>query len=164
VRRIFSLAFSLLLALPLSAHAADKMKGPEAMDARISIITLGVSDLPRAIAFYRDGLGLPMVNDGQGIAFFQLQGVQLALYPRTELAKDATVADDGPHTFSGVTLSHNVRSKAEVDALIAHVVKIGGRIIKQPQDTFWGGYSSYFTDPDGNLWEVAWNPHFTIQD
>ena len=134
------------------------------MEPRISIVTLGVGDLPRAVAFYRDGLGLPMINDaGDGIAFFQLDGVRLALFPRAALAEDAAVADSGPQDFSGVTLAHNLRSKAEVDSFFAAVSGNGARIVKPPQDVFWGGYSGYFTDPDGHLWEVAWNPHFPIE-
>jgi hypothetical protein len=132
------------------------------MEARISIVTLGVGDLPRAIAFYRDGLGLPMINDGAGIAFFQLEGVRLALYPRAALAEDATVEDAGPAAFSGITLAHNLGSKGEVDALLAHAASVGGRIVKPAQDVFWGGYSGYFADPDGHLWEVAWNPDFPL--
>lgn len=135
------------------------------MEPRISIVTLGVGDLGRATAFYRDGLGLPPINDAeaQGIAFFQLKGLRLALYPRAELAADAGVADPGPQPFSGITLAHNLRSKAEVDALFAHVAAIGARIVKRPRDVFWGGYSGYFADPDGHLWEVAWNPDFEIE-
>ncbi len=134
------------------------------MEARISIVTLGVEDLPRAIGFYRDGLGLPMINDGEGIAFFQLTGVRLALYGRAELAADAAVPDHGPQPFSGFTLAHNLRSPEEVDALLAHVARVGGRIVKPAQRVFWGGYSGYFADPDGHLWEVAWNPDFPIED
>jgi len=132
------------------------------MEPRLSIVTLGVSDLPRAIAFYRDGLGLPMINDGEGIAFFQLEGVRLALYPRTALAEDAKLPDPGPQSFSGITLAHNLRSREEVDALLAHAAQVGGRIVKPAQDVFWGGYSGYFADPDGHLWEVAWNPYFEL--
>ena len=130
------------------------------MEPRISIVTLGVEDLPRAVAFYRNGLGLPMINDGEGIAFFQLQGLRLALYPRGALAEDATVADQPRGSFSGITLAHNLRSPAEVDALLAQAVAVGGTIWKQAQKVFWGGYSGYFADPDGHLWEVAWNPDF----
>jgi hypothetical protein len=133
------------------------------MDPRISIVTLGVEDLARSIRFYRDGLELPMINDAEGIAFFQLQGLRLALYPRAELARDATVEDPGPQPFSGVTLAHNLASPAEVDALLYHAARIGGRIVKPAQDVFWGGYSGYFADPDGHLWEVAWNPNFKIE-
>ena len=132
------------------------------MEPRLSIVTLGVADLPRAVAFYRDGLGLPAIGDAEGIAFFQLDGVRLALYPRPALAEDAAVIDPGPSAFSGITLAHNLRSKAEVDAFFAELAEIGAHIVKRPRDVFWGGYSGYFADPDGYLWEVAWNPHFAI--
>ena len=88
---------------------------------------------------------------------FQLEGSWLSLFPRGELAKDATVADDG-QGFSGVTLAHNVGSKEEVDAVFSHAVSVGATAVKAPRDVFWGGYSGYFADPDGHLWEVAWNP------
>ncbi len=135
------------------------------MEPRLSIVTLGVADLARAAAFYRDGLGLPMINEeGEGIAFFQLEGVRLALFPRAALAEDAQVEDSGPQPFAGVTLAHNLRSKADVDAFFADIPAIGARIVKKPQDVFWGGYSGYFADPDGHLWEVAWNPYFPIPE
>src|SRR5687768_5415924 len=121
------------------------------MEARISIVTLGVEDLPRAIAFYRDGLGLPMINDGEGVAFFALRGLRLALYPRHELAADASLEDGGSQPFSGIALAHNLPSAAEVDALLAHVASVGGRVVKPAQEVFWGGYSGYFADPDGHL-------------
>jgi len=135
------------------------------MEPRISIVTLGVEDLGRSAAFYRDGLGLPLINDpeAQGVAFFELKGLRLALYPRAELAADAGVADPGPQPFSGITLAHNLRSRTEVDSFFAHVAAIGARIVKPPEDVFWGGYSGYFADPDGHLWEVAWNPYFEIE-
>jgi len=131
------------------------------MEPRISIVTLGVEDLERSVRFYRDGLGLPLQPGGEGIAFFDLQGTRLALYPRVALAEDAMVPADGSG-FSGVTLAHNVRSKEAADALLAPAVEAGARLIKEAQDVFWGGYSGYFADPDGHLWEVAWNPHFPI--
>ncbi len=135
------------------------------MEPRLTIVTLGVADLPRAVRFYRDGLGLPMTNqESDGIAFFELEGVRLALYPRAELAEDAQVEDPGPQPFAGFTLAHNLRSKADVDAFFADVAAIGARIVKPPQDVFWGGYSGYFADPDGHLWEVAWNPHLEIAE
>lgn len=129
------------------------------MKPKISIITLGVRDLAKSLAFYRDGLGFAAHNhtEGQEHVMFQLEGSWLSLFPRGELAKDATVADDG-QGFSGVTLAHNVGSKEEVDAVFSHAVSVGATAVKAPRDVFWGGYSGYFADPDGHLWEVAWNP------
>lgn len=129
------------------------------MKAKISLITLGVRDLARAVAFYRDGLGLPThsYDAEQGIAFFEMEGTWLSLYPRDELAKDAGVPAEGTG-FSGVTLAHNAASKTDVDAVFAQAVAAGATPIKRPQDVFWGGYSGYFADPDGHLWEVAYNP------
>jgi len=133
------------------------------MEPRISIVTLGVSDLARSTQFYRDGLGLPLSqSSNDAISFFETQGSWLALYPRDELAADATVPADGSG-FAGFTLAHNVRSREEVDALLAQAETAGATIIKPAQDADWGGYSSYFADPDGFLWEVAWNPHFWIE-
>ena len=131
------------------------------MEPRISIITLGVQDVDRSICFYRDGLSLPMRGGGEGIAFFETKGTWLALYPRESLAADAN-QDAAGEGFPGFTLAHNVRTKDAVDALLAHVVQVGGRLVKEPVATDWGGYSGYFQDPDGFLWEVAWNPHFWI--
>lgn len=128
------------------------------VEPRISIITLGVSDLERSLRFYRDGLGLPTTwSPEKGVIFFQTTGVCLALYPLQDLAKDALIdplAQRG--TWSGVALAHNVRIKEDVDAILAAAVAAGGTIQKPAQDAFWGGYSGYFTDPDGHLWEVAW--------
>ncbi len=132
------------------------------MDPRISIITLGVSDLAHSVEFYRDGLGLPLREGGDGIAFFETNGTWLALFPRDSLAADATVPAEG-EGFPRFTLAHNVRSRDEVDALLAHAVAVGGKAVKPAADTSWGGYSGYFSDPDGFLWEVAWNPHFWIE-
>jgi len=132
------------------------------MEPRISIITLGVTDLARSVQFYRDGLGLPLPDGVDGIAFFKTKGTWLALYPREELAADATVPADGTG-FRGFTLAHNVRSKEEVDAVLKQAQAAGAKIIKPPQDASWGGYSGYFADPNGYLWEVAWNPHFWIE-
>ena len=133
------------------------------MEPRISIITLGVTDLARSVEFYRDGLGLVLYDENtESIAFFQNKGTWLALYPREALAADAGIATEGSG-FSGVTLAHNLRSKAEVDELLAVAVSAGATLVKPAQDTFWGGYSGYFSDPDGYLWEIAWNPHFWIE-
>lgn len=131
------------------------------MEARISLITLGVSDLDRSIRFYRDGLDLPMRPNGEGIAFFETSGTWLALFPRRALAADAGVSPEGTG-FPGFALSHNVRSREAVVAVLEGALAAGARLVKQAQDTDWGGYSGYFADPDGYLWEVAWNPHFWI--
>lgn len=127
------------------------------MDARISIITLGVTDLERSLRFYRDGLGFPTTrNADDGIIFFQTRGVCLALYPYHQLARD--ISDSLPpvrQKFNGITLAHNVRTKEEVDQVLAQAKSAGGKIEKPASETDWGGYSGYFSDPDGYLWEVA---------
>ena len=128
------------------------------MEPRISIVTLGVQDLETSLQFYRDGLGFPTTRSAdQGIIFFQTGGVCLALYPSEKLAED--VSEDfvvERSKFSGITLAHNVREKAEVDEVLALAERAGATIEKPAQDVFWGGYSGYFSDPDGYLWEVAW--------
>ena len=129
------------------------------MEPRLSFVTLGVADLARATTFYHDVLGLPLRPSGAGIAFFELGKTWLALYPRELLAADATVPAEGAG-FRGFALAHNVRTKEQVDELLSHVAANGGRIVKPAHDAEWGGYSGYFADPDGFLWEVAWNPHF----
>ena len=129
------------------------------MQSRISMITLGVRDLKKSVKFYHEGLGLRCKDpSGNSIAFFNLDGTWLSLFPRDELAKDATVPTEGSG-FSGVALAHNCASKEEVHAVYDQAVAAGAEAIKEPQDVFWGGYSGYFADPDGHLWEVAWNPH-----
>lgn len=127
------------------------------MKPRITLVTLGVEDITQSMEFYRDGLGFPMQNrEGDSdVVFFELEGTWLSLYPRDRLAEDATVSDDGGG-FSGVTLAHNVSSEEEVASVLAEAEAAGGRIVKQAQDVFWGGYSGYFADPDGHLWEVAY--------
>ena len=124
------------------------------------MITLGVSDLPRSIRFYRDGLGFPTsVKDDAPIAFFMTSGVRLALYPRQELASDISPAVRCSNSgFGGITLGHNVENQQDVGQILALAEKAGGKIVKPAQDTFWGGHSGYFTDPDGYYWEVAWAP------
>jgi catechol 2,3-dioxygenase-like lactoylglutathione lyase family enzyme len=131
------------------------------MKPRISMITLGVRDLATAIAFYESGLGLPRMASPTDVAFFPLNGTWLALYPRDALAADVGVTASGSG-FAGVTLLHNVASEAEVDTVIAHAVAAGGTLVKPPQQVFWGGYSGYFSDPDGHLWEIAHNPLFWV--
>ena len=131
------------------------------MKPRISMITLGVSDLETSIKFYQEGLGFPKMESPPEVAFFTLNGSWLGLYSRESLAEDATVAPEGSG-FTGFTLSHNVASEAEVDQTIEQAVSVGATLVKPPQKVFWEGYSGYFKDPDGYLWEVAYNPHFWV--
>ncbi|MFD1647346.1 VOC family protein [Haloarchaeobius litoreus] len=131
------------------------------MDPRISMVTLGVEDLDRATEFYRDGLGLSERESEGDIAFFETASTWLALYPREELADDATVSAEGSG-FRGFSLAHNVDSEDRVDAVLAEAEDAGAEIVKPAQEVFWGGYSGYFADPDGFLWEVAWNPDFPL--
>lgn len=131
------------------------------MKPRISMITLGVRDLAASIEFYEKGLGFPRMESPPEVAFFTLNGTWLGLYGREALAEDAQVTAEGSG-FEGFTLAHNVQSEQEVDAVIAQAVAAGGTLVKQPQKVFWGGYSGYFADPDGHLWEVAHNPLFWI--
>jgi catechol 2,3-dioxygenase-like lactoylglutathione lyase family enzyme len=132
------------------------------MDPRISLITLGVSDLARSVSFYRDGLKLPYSSHSVGdVAFFELNGTWLGLYPKELLATDAHASLSNGR-FSGITLAHNVRSTEEVDAVLHQAEAAGATISKPAEHTEWGGYSGYFQDPDGYYWEVAWNPHFWI--
>ena len=134
------------------------------MEARISFITLGVSDLQRSVRFYRDGLGFPLSSGSKDdIAFFKTGGAVLALYPSDKLAEDAQVPVHGSG-FRCVTLAHNVRRREEVSEVLALAAAAGGTITKPAQDVFWGGHSGYFSDPDGHLWEVVWNPFFPFAD
>ena len=126
------------------------------------MITLGVRDLKASITFYQQGLSLPRREPfSDEIAFFDLDGTWLGLYPWDELAEDAMTSPEGLG-FRGVTLAHNVRSKEAVDAQMDEAVRAGATIVKEAQEVFWGGYSGYFSDPDGHLWEIAWNPHSWI--
>lgn len=132
------------------------------MEARLSLVTLGVADLARARAFYL-ALGLPLRPESQdSVAFFQLHGLWLSLYAREALAEDVG-CDAAGSGFRGITLAHNVRSKEEVARVLKEAEAAGGRIVKPAQDVFWGGHSGYFADPDGHLWEVAYNPFFWIE-
>ena len=159
------------------------------MESRISFITLGVSDLDVSREFYRRLLGKEQLNEEPGVAFFEMGKTWLALWSREELAKDTGFAGDeaanasqagsgsggvgaagegagdegaagASRGFPGFALAHNVRSEAEVDAVLEEAQRAGGRLVKAGQKAFWGGYTGYFADPDGFLWEVAWNPGF----
>jgi catechol 2,3-dioxygenase-like lactoylglutathione lyase family enzyme len=121
------------------------------------MITLGVRDLAASIRFYEEGLGLPRMESPPEVAFFTLNGTWLGLYGREALAEDAGVSPEGSG-FSGIALAHNLASEAEVDELLEQAVAAGAKLIKPGQKVFWGGYSGYFADPDGYLWEVAHNP------
>lgn len=127
------------------------------MKPRISMITLGVGDLEKSVRFYEDGLGFPRMESPPTVAFFTLNGSWLGLYGREALAEDAQVSAQGSG-FNSFTLAHNVESEAEVDTLLAQAVSAGATLVKPGQKVFWGGYSGYFKDPDGHLWEIAHNP------
>jgi catechol 2,3-dioxygenase-like lactoylglutathione lyase family enzyme len=130
------------------------------MEPRVSFITLGVRDLARATSFYKDVLRLPQLPSPPGVvSFFEMGKTWLSLFPREDLAADAGVPAEGSG-FPGFALAHNVRSMEEVDRLLAEAAAGGGRIVKPGHETDWGGYAGYFADPDGFLWEVAWNPKF----
>jgi hypothetical protein len=125
------------------------------------MITLGVKDMAKSIAFYRDGLGFPQMESPPTVAFFTLNGSWLGLYGFRDLAEDATVSAEGSG-FNGFALAHNVESEATVDQVMAQAIAAGATLVKPAQKTFWGGYSGYFKDPDGHLWEIAHNPFFWV--
>ena len=133
------------------------------MQPRLSLVTLGVADIARSRAFYEAwGWKASSISQPQ-VVFFQANGLALALFGRGDLAKDAGV-EDRPTGFPAVTLAYNARSKAEADQVYARAVEAGAHPVKPLQDVFWGGYSGYFSDPDGHLWEVAWNPSFPLDE
>jgi len=131
------------------------------MKPHISMITLGVRDLATSIRFYEQGLGFPRRESPPEVAFFTLNGTWLGLYGRESLAEDAGISAQGSG-FESFTLAHNVHSEAEVDEVIRLAEQAGATIRKRPEKVFWGGYSGYFQDPDGHLWEVAYNPLFWV--
>lgn len=140
------------------------------MKPRLTVLTLAVDNLERAVRFYRDGLGLPTQGiigtefEHGAVAFFDLQhGVKLALWPRSSLAHDTGLSAGAPSSTE-CSLGHNVASKQDVDAVMSQARQAGARIVKPAGDTFWGGYAGYFADPDGHLWEVVWNPQFDLAD
>ncbi len=133
------------------------------MEQRVSIVTLGVADLKRSREFYERLGWRPSGAKSEGIVFFQTGGMALALYPRDELAKDANVAGAGDG-FRAISLAFNARNRAEVDAVLKEAQAAGAKLVKPAQEAFWGGCSGYFSDLDGFLWEVAWNPFFSIAE
>jgi len=140
------------------------------MRASIGVLTIGVDDLQRAVTFYRDGLGLETQGivgtefEYGAVAFFDLRGgLKLALWPRDSIARDASLAKTPPSP-TDFTLGHNVKTRGEVDLVMAQAERAGARVVKRASDTFWGGYAGYFQDPDGHLWEVLWNPQFLPGD
>jgi uncharacterized protein len=140
------------------------------MHARIGLLTIGVDDLERALSFYRDGLGLKTQGvvgtefEYGAVVFFDLKGgLKLALWPREHIARDATIPKT-PHSPTEFTIGHNVKTKEDVDLVMAQAEKAGARIVKRAGPTFWGGYAGYFQDLDGHLWEVLWNPQFLPED
>jgi uncharacterized protein len=140
------------------------------MKPRITLLTLGVNDLERSLTFYRDGLGLPTPGiigrefEHGAVAFFDLQaGLKLAIWPRDSLAHDTGIRKSPPSSTE-FSIGHNVRSEQEVDAVMRQAEKAGASIVKRAQKTFWGGYAGYFADPDGHLWEVAYNPALLPDD
>lgn len=139
------------------------------MKPRITVITLGVDDLERALGFYRDGLGLQTEGiigkefEHGAVAFFELQaGLRLAVWPRASISHDSGLPVSRP-SATEFTIGHNVSSKAEVDAVMEQARAAGASIVKAAHDTFWGGYAGYFQDPDQHLWEVVWNPQWTVE-
>jgi catechol 2,3-dioxygenase-like lactoylglutathione lyase family enzyme len=133
------------------------------MEQRVSLITLGVADLRRSREFYERLGWRRSMAEAEGVVFFQVGGMALALYPRNDLAKDAKIAPDG-HGFSGISLAYNTRNREEVDAVLTEAQAAGAELLKPAEEAFWGGYSGYFADPDGFPWEVAWNPSFHIMN
>ena len=133
------------------------------MDQRVSLITLGVSDLKASKKFYEQGLGWkPSAGGNEDITFYDLGGMALALFSRKALAEDAKVSMGAG--YAAVTLAHNLRTREEVDALFKQALRAGARELKKPEAAFWGGYSGYFADPDGHIWEVAHNPMWTLDE
>jgi hypothetical protein len=162
------MAVSFKTAVSLIAYASVSRRIP--MKPRIKVLTLGVDDLERSLAFYRDGMGLEtkgitgqQFENGAVVFFYLNDDLILALWPTDSLSKDAGVAATR-NRLGAVSIGHVVKSKEEVDAVIAQARNAGAVVIDPPHDRFWGGYSGYFHDPDGHLWEVAWNPQFSVPD
>jgi catechol 2,3-dioxygenase-like lactoylglutathione lyase family enzyme len=133
------------------------------MEQRITIITLGVADLERSTAFFERLGWRRSLRQAQEVSFFQCGSIAVSLFPRLELARDAGISPKGDG-FSGFAIAYNTRSKEDVDAVLAEAKSAGAEIVRRPQEAFWGGYSGYFRDLDGHLWEVAWNPSFDLDE
>jgi catechol 2,3-dioxygenase-like lactoylglutathione lyase family enzyme len=140
------------------------------MKPRLTVLTIGVDDLDRAVRFYRDGLGLPTQGivgtefEYGAVAFFDLQaGLRLALWPRKSIARDTDLPVSAPSPTE-FTLGHNVSSRDDVDTVMEQARNAGATIVKPAHDTFWGGYSGYMQDPDGHLWEIVWNPELSVEE
>jgi catechol 2,3-dioxygenase-like lactoylglutathione lyase family enzyme len=131
------------------------------MEQRMSLVTLGVADLRRPRRFYENGLGWKPGFASDDVVFYETGGPIIALWNRRDLAADARIEDD-ESPFGGIALAHNVRSRDDVDAVLAEAAAAGAAILKSAEETAWGGYSGYFADLDGHLWEVAWNPAWRI--
>jgi uncharacterized glyoxalase superfamily protein PhnB len=133
--------------------------------SEVTVITLGVSDLRKATEFYKAVLGTPPNTSFENITFVELPGTWVSLYPIDKLAEDISPEIQiAPKGFSGVTIAHNARSKDDVVAIMRRAESAGARVVKEPQETFWGGFSGYFTDLDGHYWEVAWGPIFEFTE
>jgi catechol 2,3-dioxygenase-like lactoylglutathione lyase family enzyme len=132
---------------------------------RVTVVTLGVADLERSASFYESAFGIPADREHEGVRFFHLPGTWISLYPIEKLAED--ISPEVPRTrtgFSGITLAHNARSRDDLMAIFEHLKSIGANIVKPPGETFWGGVSGYFEDPDGYHWEIVWGPMFDFAE
>lgn len=133
------------------------------MEQRVSVITLGVDDLDRSRRFYSEGLGWDPAMAAEEVVFYQLNGMVLGLFPKEELREDARL-DTVPAEEGAVALAYNTRRREDVDDVLDEAVEAGADLLKPGEEAFWGGYSGYFRDPDGHLWEVAWNPEWPIDE
>lgn len=148
-----------LLILLLSAKGFGQQQNNQLMEQRLTLITLGVNDLEKSTDFYENVFGWKASDmSNEDITFYQLNDILLSLYERKKLAEDARVSPEG-EGFKGFTMSYNARSREEVDQIMDNFKGKGVTIIKAPEEVFWGGYSGYISDPDGNLWEIAFNPY-----
>lgn len=154
----------LTVAMIMALNALGQKSNDNPMEQRLTMITLGVNDLKKSTEFYESNFGWKKLSSStENITFFYLNGIELALFNRNDLAKDATVDHDG-NGFKGITISYNTRSEIEVDEIIKKLKAKGVKIVKEPAKVFWGGYSSYISDLDGHLWEIAFNPYLQLDE